>query len=108
MAENNNNIETGSRLLENSGDFRTCSLAKNSPTTAKDIWSGYVCGNEYVAGTPDTISDGDNRGRDPKDGSADSQCIGTNIDINKRTELLTKNAKLYTRGNEYCAGSDRV
>ena len=42
--KNNNNIETPSRLSEASADFRTCSIAKNSPSVAKEGWSGYVPG----------------------------------------------------------------
>ena len=87
--------EESSRLLANSEDFRTCSVAKNS--------AGYTPGSEYCAGTPDTISDGDNRGRDPEDGGGS---IGTSIDIETREKLLAKNADRYTKGNQYCAGHE--
>jgi hypothetical protein len=84
--------EESSRLLSNSESFRTCSITKNS--------AGYTPNSEYCAGVPDTISDGDNRGRDPE--SQDS-CIGTKIDIGKRTASVSKN--LYKGGNEYCSGN---
>lgn len=83
-------MEESSRLLVNSAGFRTCSLAKNG--------DGYTPSNEYCAGNPDTISDGDDRGRDPKTGGGS---IGTNIDIKERNELIKKN--MYTHGKEYCS-----
>lgn len=86
--------EESSRLLENSADYRTCSIAKNSER--------YVPGKEYLPTTPDTISDGDNRGRDPEN---DGNSIGTNIDIKMRESLLAKNSDGYTTGSEYCAGN---
>ena len=82
-----------SRLLKNSEDFRTCSIAKNS--------CHYVPTNQYCAGVADTISDGDNRGRDPEGIGAE---IGTQIDIKMRECSLAKNADRYTHGDEYCAG----
>jgi len=86
--------DESSRLLINSEDFRTCSIAKNS--------KGYKPGSEYCAGSPDTISDGDCRGRDPQNGGAS---IGTDKDIQMRECLLAKNADRYIFGNEYCAGN---
>lgn len=86
--------ENGSRLLTNSEDLRTCSLAKNS--------AGYTPAKEYCAGSSDTLSDGDNKGRDPESAGG---TIGTAIDIKMRDNLLAKNADRYTPGNEYCAGS---
>jgi len=82
--------EETSRLLENSAELRTCSLAKNS--------AGYTPGKEYLPTTPDTISDGDNRGRDPE---SEGAIIGTQIDIETRTKQMAKNADGYTYGNEY-------
>jgi len=82
--------EENSRLLTDSEDLRTCSIAKNS--------SHYIPNKEYCAGVPDTISDGDNRGRDPKDIGGE---VGTQIDIKMRDSLLAKNADRYTPGNEY-------
>lgn len=79
-----------SRLVTISEDFRTCSIAKNG--------QGYVPGKEYLPATPDTISDGDDRGRDPK---TDGGSIGTNIDINTRNKQMAKNADGYTYGDEY-------
>jgi len=82
--------EESSRLLANSADYRTCSIAKNS--------KGYTPGKEYLPTTPDTISDGDCRGRDPE---TEGASIGTNKDIEMREKLLAKNADGYTPGNEY-------
>jgi len=82
--------DESSRLLENSEDFRNCSIAKNS--------CHYTPTKEYCAGVPDTISDGDNRGRDPQDIGGE---IGTQIDIKMRECSLAKNADRYTPGNEY-------
>ena len=83
--------DTGSKLLTNGKDFRDCSLAKNS-----DL---YTTGNEYCAGVPNAISDGDNSGKGLNNGS-----IGSAKDIEMRNCLLAKNSDLYTVGNEYCAG----
>jgi len=90
--------EESSRLLANSEDFRTCSIAKNSPALAKDSWGGYIPGTEYCAGSPDTLSDGDNRGRDPE---TEGGVIGTQIDIKSRECSMAKNADGYTPNNEY-------
>lgn len=76
--------------------MRNCLMAKNS--------DGYTYGKQYCAGTPDTIADGDDKGREPVNG----QEAGTCIDINSRNCLLAKNSNLYTRGNQYCAGSSNV
>ena len=117
MADTNKNGETdyteASRLTISSEEFRKCSVAKNSPSVANEGWSGYVPGNEYCAGTPDTQSDGDNRGRDPEE---DGGSIGTKDDIVMRNRLMAKNTPSvsddgwsgYTPGSQYCAGSDRV
>lgn len=85
--------DESSRLLVNSVDYRTCSLAKNSDR--------YTPGSEYCAGVPDTVSDGDCKGRDPQNGGGS---IGTNKDIEMRECLMAKNSDRYTPGNEYCAG----
>ena len=85
--------EESSRLLENSKDYRTCSIAKNA--------DGYIPGKEYLPTTPDTISDGDNRGRAPEDGNQQNPQIGTQIDIDTRNKQMAKNADGYTYGNEY-------
>jgi len=82
--------EESSRLLASSADFRKCSIAKNA--------DGYIPGKEYLPTTPDTISDGDNRGRDPE---RDGGTIGTNIDIETRNKLMARNADGYTYGDEY-------
>lgn len=82
--------EESSRLLENSEDYRTCSIAKNS--------RGYQPGNEYLPAHSDTLSDGDCRGRDPE---TEGGAIGTNKDIETRNKQMAKNADGYTYGNEY-------
>lgn len=87
--------EESSRLLDNSESFRTCSIAKNK--------AGYTPESEYCAGVPDTISDGDNRGRDPE---ADGGSIGTIRDIEMRNKLMAKNSDGYTKGDEYCIGHE--
>lgn len=84
--------ETISNLLVNSEDLRKCSLAKNSDR--------YTEGNEYCASHPDTLSDGDNRGRDPED---EGGSIGTKKDIQMNNCLIVKNH--YNSDNEYAAGS---
>lgn len=87
--------EETSRLLENSEDYRTCSIAKNS--------DGYTPGHEYLPAVSETLSDGDNKGRDPE---TDGGQIGTNIDIDTRNTLMAKNADLYTPDNQYCRGHE--
>jgi len=84
-----------SRLLTNSEEFRNKLLAKNS--------DGYTTGNEYLPGHADTISDGDDRGRDPED---DGGSVGTNEDITMRDNLLAKNSDLYTKDNPYGQGGN--
>jgi hypothetical protein len=82
--------EESSRLLENSVDYRNCSIGKNS--------GSYIPTNEYCAGSSDTLSDGDNRGRDPEDIGGS---IGTQIDIKMRECSLAKNSDRYTNDNQY-------
>lgn len=84
--------ETISNLLVNSEDIRKKMLAKNA--------DGYTEGNEYCASHPDTISDGDERGRDPED---EGGSIGTKKDIDMNNCLIVKNK--YNTDNEYSAGS---
>ena len=87
--------EESSRLLKNSVDYRTCSVAKNS--------KGYTPGNEYCQAHQDTLSDGDCRGRDPE---AEGGEIGTNKDIDMRKCSMAKNSDGYTPGNEYLPAHD--
>jgi len=117
MAEKNLDIDTPSRLSESSEDFRTCSLAKNSPSLAKDKWGGYIKGNEYCGGSNWTIAnDGDGKGRDPDDGDQQNPEIGTRKDVSMRNCLTGKNTPTkaddgwtgYNCANQYCAGSDFV
>lgn len=72
-----------SRLLKNSEQYRENLIAKNSNNPD----------NEYVYGHPDTLSDGDNKGR------GETNTIGTAIDITMRNQLLAKN--LYNKNKEY-------
>ena len=84
--------ETISNLLVNSEEFRNKLLAKN-----KEL---YTEGSEYKTGHPNSISDGDEKGRDPED---EGGSIGTSIDIQKENALTAKNK--YNCNNEYAAGS---
>lgn len=76
-------------------DMRNKLMAKNS--------DGYTKGNQYCAGHQDTLSDGDERGRDPE---RQGSVIGTQTDIRMRECLMAKNSDRYTKGNEYCAGHE--
>jgi len=80
-----------SRLLENSKEYRDDLIAKNS--------DGYTPGNEYSVGHVDTLSDGDNRGREEDDNT-----IGTLIDIEAREKQLARNSCLFTTTNQYTVG----
>jgi len=93
-----NTCDNSSRLLVNSAVYRDCNVVRNK------CCHGYTCGNEYCAGSADVISDGDCRGRDPKDGST-TATIGTCIDIQDRICSIAKNSNLYTPGHEYCAAT---
>jgi len=86
--------ENISNLLVNSEEMRNCLLAKNKKL--------YTEGSQYKTGHPNSISDGDDKGRDPE---GDGGSVGTITDIEKRNCLLAKNSNLYTTGNEYGAGS---
>jgi hypothetical protein len=89
--------ENTSRLLTSSEEIREAMLAKNGKL--------YTEGKEYKTGHPNSISDGDEKGRDPED---EGGSIGTSVDIENREAMLAKNGNLYTCGNEYTAGSDNV
>ena len=84
--------ETISNLLVNSKDIREKMLAKNA-----DL---YTEGKEYKTGHPNSISDNDEKGRDPEEEGAS---IGTNTDICMNNCLIVKNK--YNSGCEYAAGS---
>lgn len=90
--------DNSSRLLEMSEAFRTCSLVKNASRNL-------IGKSEYMVGSPDTISDGDCRGRDPKDPTSASSSIGTNLDISSRISQLAKNGSLYTAAKPYGEGN---
>lgn len=90
--------DNSSRLLEIGKEFRECSIVKNS--------GGYILGkNEYKEGNPDTISDGDDRGRDPLDSTSASSSIGTNTDIGLRITQLSRNNCLYSKSKPYGEGN---
>lgn len=91
MADN----ENPSRLLTNSEEIRKKMLAKNG-----DL---YVEGSEYNTGHPNSISDGDEKGRDPEDIGGQ---VGTSVDIEVESKLMGKN--LYNPNNQYTEGSDNV
>lgn len=92
--------DESSRLLNNSADFRNAALAKNG--------DGYTSGNEYNAGHADTISDGDDKGRDPEDATLADSPIGTKTDISVRGVALAKNADKYTKDRQYGFGNGTV
>jgi len=83
-----------SRLETISEQYLTCSIANNA--------GRYTPNKEYCEGSPDVISDGDMKGRDPMDKTSASSPVGTSLDIKERADQLAKNAKLYTCGKEYC------
>ena len=86
-------------LQENSGAYRDNALAFNS-----DL---YIKGDEYSSDSPYIVNqDGDGRGRDPQD--EDINNAGTELDIKERNCMLARNKALYTRGNEYGAGSGNI
>ena len=92
-----NNNECPSNLSTISEQFRKDNLVKNS--------CRYVDGKEYKIGSADVISDGDCRGRDPKDPNSATSTIGTNLDIVTRNEQLVRNSNRYTCGHEYGSGN---
>jgi hypothetical protein len=89
------NIDDSSKLLEISQQFLSCNIIRNS--------CRYTTENQYNVAHPDTISDGDCRGRDPE--TPTSTSIGTNKDIFERDCQLVKNSHLYTSGNPYGEGN---
>ena len=74
--------------------MRECLMAKNSDM--------YTFNNQYLPGHEDTMADGDDRGREPEEQGEDA---GTCIDFESRQCSLAKNAGLYTKGHQYCAGT---
>jgi hypothetical protein len=93
MAEKNDGIGS-SRLTEISEQFYKCSIVLNS--------CRYLPENQYDVAHPDTLSDGDCRGRDPEDAGGS---IGTNKDITERTIQLVRNSCLYTTDKPYGEGN---
>lgn len=94
MAENNNGVGP-SNLTEISKQFYECSMVRNS--------CRYLPENQYDVVHPDTLSDGDCRGRDPL--KPESASIGTNKDIFERNCQLIINSDLYTSANPYGEGN---
>lgn len=86
-----------SRLETTSEEYRKCSIARNA--------DHYTPNKEYCEGSPDVISDGDMKGRNPQDPTSASSPVGTSFDIKERADQLARNAKLYTCGKEYCEGT---
>lgn len=72
-----------SRLLDNSDDFRQREKARNE----------YTNNDEYVAGHPNALSDGDEKGK----GATDT--VGGTTDIAKRNESKARN--IYDNNNPY-------
>ena len=77
-----------SKLDEISKQYRDCTIVKNT----------YKCGNEYVLGHPNAISDGDELGK----GENNDQ-IGGLTDIKTRNCSIVKNP--YNENKPYCAGA---
>ena len=82
MAETN---ECTSNLLTISEQFRTKNLICNSGL--------YVCACRYGEGHPNTLSDGDDKGRNPVDPHDLTATIGTKTDITERTDNKLCNGK---------------
>jgi len=76
-----------SKLEDYSKPFRDCTIVKNS----------YKCGEEYVSGHKNAISDGDELGKDENNGQ-----VGSLTDIKQRSCSLIKNP--YNSNKPYCAG----
>lgn len=89
MADLNNNP---SKLLTDSSEYRKNLLLKNSGL--------YTSENPYDVGHPNSISDGDEKGKD----KVDNGSVGSKTDIDQRNKLLGKNTCLYTKENQYSAG----
>lgn len=95
-----NNNECPSNLSTISEQFRKDNLVKNS--------CRYVDGKEYNIGSADVISDGDCRGRDPKDPTSAASPIGTIFDIScreKQMSCIGLNGKRYTNEKPYGSGN---
>lgn len=77
-----------SRLEEISAQYRTCSTARND----------YNNNDEYVAGNPNALSTGDEKGKGDVNGQ-----VGSATDIKVRQTLMTKNK--FNKNREYNAGT---
>lgn len=77
-----------SRLEEMNEQFRKCSIARNKHTL----------NDEYVAGHPNAISDGDELGK----GEGDSGSVGGLTDIRQRECTIARNK--FNVNKQYCAG----
>ena len=79
-------MEENSKLSEISKKYRDILMAKNGEL--------YTIGSEYNAEHPNTISDGDAKGRED---------MGNSIDIKKRDYLIKKN--INNKDKEYNSGT---
>jgi hypothetical protein len=77
-----------SRLEDISIAFRNQNLVRND----------YKANDQYTLGHPDTLSDGDELGKDEVNGS-----VGSLTDIKTRERNLVKNK--FNKNNEYNAGN---
>jgi len=94
MAEINDSVGS-SNLSEISKQYYECSMIKNK--------CRYQPENQYDVAHPDTLSDGDCRGRDPL--KPESASIGTNTDICERNCQLLNNCCLYSSSSPYDEGN---
>jgi len=88
------NQDNESKLSKISEQYLNCTIVMNS--------SRYLPNAPYEIGHPNTISDGDDKGRDPDGGSGS---IGTSKDIYERTCMLAKNSDRYTSAKPYGVGN---
>ena len=77
-----------SRLDEISKQYRDCTIVKNN----------FKCGSEYVIGHPNTMSDGDEWGKEENDGQ-----VGGATDIKVRSCSIVRNP--FNNDKQYCAGA---
>ena len=77
-----------SRLENVSAPFRKANIARND----------YNSNKEYTNGSPDVISDGDEKGKELNNGQ-----VGGTTDIKTRDKLIAKNK--YNKNKEYNAGT---
>lgn len=78
-----------SRLEDINKPFRECAIVRND----------YNLNDEYKIGHPDSISDGDELGKDDNGKGT----VGSATDIKMREKLMVKNK--YNNNRGYCSGT---